>query len=111
MYLLLCYNISVLHKAVMYTAWLMIVCILFSISFLLWESLTWPNDKDLLTNWLIACWFLYIITKDKEINKPHFKEKVLNHFTTQEQNDTLNVIATYLWTWNVIDWGICRVKQ
>ena len=33
------------------------------------------------------------ITKDKEINKVHFKERVLNHLITQEQNDTKNVIA------------------
>ena len=36
------------------------------------------------------------ITKDKEINKLHFKEKIQNHLSTQEQNDRQNVIATYL---------------
>ena len=34
------------------------------------------------------------ITKDKEISKVNFKERVLNHFITQEQNDRKNVIAT-----------------
>ena len=28
-----------------------------------------------------------VLQKIKEINKVHFKEKFLNHFITQEQND------------------------
>ena len=28
-----------------------------------------------------------VLLKIKEINKVHFKEEVLNHFITQEQND------------------------
>ena len=41
------------------------------------------------------------ITRDnRDQYKAHFKEKVLNHFITQEQNDGKNDIATHLWTWN-----------
>ena len=41
-----------------------------------------------------SCSHDFGITKHKETNKAHFKEKVLNHFITQEQNDRKNVIAT-----------------
>ena len=37
-----------------------------------------------------------VLLEIKEINKVHFKEKVLNHFITQEQNDGKNDIATHL---------------
>ena len=34
------------------------------------------------------------ITKDKEIKKVHFKERVLNYLITQEQIDRKNIVAT-----------------
>ena len=49
----------------------------------------------LLTLYLISCHESRLhglgITKDKEINKVYFTERVLNHmyFTTQEQNDRM----------------------
>ena len=70
MYLLLCYNITVVHKAVMY-------CMA--------HDYVYPALGLFLA--MRVTYMTLVLLKIKEINKFHFKEKVLNHLINQEQND------------------------
>ena len=70
MYLLLCYNITVVHKAVMY-------CMA--------HDYFYPA-LDLILGMTVT-YMTLVLLKTKENNKVHFEGKILNHFITQKQND------------------------
>ena len=68
MYLLLCYNVTVIHKAVMY-------CMA--------HDCFYPALGLLLA--MTVTYLTLVLLKKKEINKVHFQEKVLNHLLPKKK--------------------------